>query len=332
MKLDAIFTSVMVFAANQPVRIYGVGDGNAVITFANQTKSVTAVDGKWLIEFPPMEYGGPYELSFVVGDKETVLTDIFVGEVYLFAGQSNMQFKLHESATSPEAYKTNEKLRLFSTDRIEDSDVFKAKDGWVKCSKENAKDWTAIGYLAGTELAENKNIAIGIITAYQGASVIESWVPEGTFESLGIGVPPEQRHGDHHSDICKDWNGDGVLYNYALSQIIPFSLSGVVWYQGESDTSLEESFEYKNELTAMINIWRKGFKNDKLPFVIIQIADFDPRDDEAWHNVQKAQLEIQDEVERVKTVISADVCEKDLIHPPTKDKLSHRVVEALLSF
>ncbi len=332
MKLDPLFTSSMVFAANQPIRIYGEGCGEAVITFAGQTKNVTSDDGKWLVEFSPMEYGGPYMLTFAFDNEKTVLNDIFVGEVYLFAGQSNMQFKLHETHLDPDTYKTNNKLRLFSTDRIEDTDFFKAKDGWVKCTKENAREWTAIGYLAGMELAEKKNIAIGVITCYQGASVIESWVPEGTFESLGIGVPVEQRHGDHRSDICTDWNGDGVLYTKALSQVIPFSLSGVIWYQGESDTSLEESLEYKNELTAMINIWRKDFKNDNLPFVIIQIADFDFRDDEAWHNVQKAQFEVQNEVDFVKTVISADVCESEHIHPPTKDKLSHRVAEALNTF
>ncbi len=332
MKLNPIFTSSMVFAANQPIRIYGEGCGDAVITFAGQTKNITSTDEKWLVEFPAMEYGGPYDLTFTSDDETTVLTDIFVGEVYLFAGQSNMQFKLHESATPQEAYKTNDKLRLFSTDRIEDSDIFKAKDGWVKCTKGNAKDWTAIGYLTALELVEKKDIAVGVITTYQGASVIESWVPEGTFEKLGTGVPVDKRHGDHYSDICKDWNGDGVLYNYALAQVIPFSLSGVVWYQGESDTSLEESLEYKNELAAMISVWRKDFKNNELPFVIIQIADFDPRDDEAWHNVQKAQLEIQNKVPFVKTVISADVCESFEIHPRTKDKLSHRVAEAIQTF
>jgi len=332
MKLNPIFTSGMVFAADQPIRIYGEGCGEAVVTFAGQTENITAVDNKWLIEFPAMEYGGPYSLTFASDNKEIVLDDIYIGEVYLFAGQSNMQFKLHGSTTDPDTYKTNDKLRMFSTDRLEEGEPFNPRDGWIKCTKENAKDWSAIGYLTSIELVERKNIAVGIITAYQGASAIESWVPEGTFESFGTGVPPEQRHGDHYSDLCKKWNGDGALYNYVLSQIIPFSLTGVIWYQGESDTSLEESREYKNELTAMINVWRKDFKNDKLPFVIIQIADFDLRDDEAWHNVQKAQLEIQNELDCIKTVISADICESDNIHPPTKDKLSHRVAEALLSF
>ena len=332
MKLNPIFTSGAVFAANQPIRIYGEGCGEAIVTFANQTKNVTAVDSKWLVEFPAMEYGGPYNLTFVADGKETVLNDIYVGEVYLFAGQSNMQFKLHESKTDPAIYRGNDKLRLFSTDRLEDSDVFNAKDGWVKSTKKNVKDWTAIGYLTSIEVVEKKDIAVGIITAYQGASVIESWVPEGTFESIGINVPIEQRHGDHKYQTYANWNLDGTLYNYALSQVIPYSLTGVVWYQGESDTSDAEAAVYKDELAALIKVWRNDFKNDKLPFVVIQIANFNLRDDDGWHNLQKAQLEIQNELDFVKTVISADVCEDHEIHPQTKDKLAHRVAEALFSF
>ena len=329
MKLNSIFASNMVFAANKPIRIYGSGSGKAEISFAGVTKTIISESDFWLVELPEMSYGGPYELKLVTENEAVILNDIYVGEVYLFAGQSNMQFKLNESTYPTEKYESNEMLRLFSTDRIEKSDRFTPKDGWVKCEKDQAGDWSAIGYLTSQEIAKTKNVAVGAIVCYQGASVIESWVPEGAFKKLGIDLSANEKHQDHFLDIFSAWNGDGVLYNYAFSQIAPFSVSGVVWYQGESDTSIEEAKLYKAELTEMIRIWRNDFKNDSLPFVIIQIADFDPRDDEAWHTVQKAQAEIQNEVDFVKTVISADICEKDNIHPPTKDILSQRVAKAL---
>ena len=329
MKLNAIFASNMVFAANKPIRVYGEGKGAAEISFAGKTLTANSNGGFWMVEFPEMNYGGPYELTFKSETGTVILSDIYVGEVYLFAGQSNMQFKLNESLTPAEKYESNDMMRLFSTDRIEKSDLFTPNDGWVKCQKEQAGDWSAIGYLVSREICKKKGIAIGAIVCYQGASVIESWVPEGTFGKLGINLLPEEKHHDHFLDIFSAWNGDGVLYNYAFSQIAPFSLSGVVWYQGESDTSLPESKLYKTELAEMIRIWREDLKNASLPFVIVQIADFNPRDDEGWHTVQKAQAEIEKELEFVKTVISADVCEKDNIHPPTKDILSERIAKAL---
>ena len=329
MKLNAIFASNMVFAANKPIRIYGEGMGVAEISFANQTTTVSSNGGFWMVELPAMGYGGPYELTFKSETSTVVLSDIYVGEVYLFAGQSNMQFKLSSSLTPEEKYESNDMMRLFSTDRIEKADRFTPNDGWVKCKKEEAGYWSAIGYLVSRELCKEKGIAVGAIVCYQGASVIESWVPAGTYEKMGIELKPEEKHHDHYIKEFSEWNGDGVLYSFGFSQIAPFSLSAVVWYQGESDTTVQEASVYKTELKEMINIWRTDLKNDSLPFVVVQIADFNPRDDEGWHGIQKAQAEIENELEFVKTVISKDVSEKDDIHPPTKDILSLRIAKAL---
>lgn len=64
--------------------------------------------------------------------------------------------------------------------------------------------------------------------------------------------------------------------------------------------------------------------------MIIQLADLDGRNDEAWKTVQVAQQEIGDMLPHVKSVISRDVCESHDIHPPTKDALSKRVAAALM--
>lgn len=80
----------------------------------------------------------------------------------------------------------------------------------------------------------------------------------------------------------------------------------------------------------MIRIWRESFDNLQLPFVIIQLADYIERTDEAWSLIQDAQLKIQDVVDSVYTVVSSDVCENDNIHPKTKNKLSFRIAEKLI--
>lgn len=332
MKLNAIFGAHMVFAAGLPIRVYGNGKGEAEITFASTTLKVVSDSNEWFVEFPAMEYGGPYELKFVCGEQTIVYDDIYVGEVYLFAGQSNMQFKLKESTFDKDAYEGCDKIRLYSTERIEKADRFTPEDGWVTATKENVGDWSALGYLTSIEIAKSKGIAVGAIVCYQGASVIESWVPTGSFERIGICLKDEDKYHDHFEPDFLDWNMDGVLYSFALSQIIPFSVSSVVWYQGESDTSFEEAKVYKQELSALIDIWRSDFANSKLPFVIVQIADCDSRSCDAWKLIQEHQYNIQFEKDNVKTVISADVCETDDIHPPTKHILAKRIADALIDF
>lgn len=329
MKLNVIFSSNMVFAQGLPIRIYGTGKGEAQITFAEQTRTVVSEAEQWQVGFPPMAYGGPYELIFESNDETVTLTDIYVGEVYLFAGQSNMQFKLNSATEYTHACETHKKLRMFFTDRIEKTEAYYPEDGWQKAEKETVGDWSAVAYLAGKELAHSKDVAVGLISCYQGASVIESWMPKGTLEKNGIVIPLDRKHPDHTSKEYGVWNFDGTLYDYALSQVIPFSLSGVVWYQGESDTTPEEAAVYERELQLMIQAWREDFANPALPFVVIQIADFSFRDDEAWKMVQEAQNAVQHSTPYVTTVICRDVCEKDDIHPPTKGKLAKRVAAVL---
>ena len=330
MKLDRIFGSHMVFAAGLPIRIYGSGCGEGRVRFASQTVAVRSDSERWQVELSAMSYGGPYELIFESGGERVCFDDIYIGDVYMFSGQSNMQFKLKSSSTPPSEYRSLDRLRMFCTDRLESGEPYTADDGWNTLNADKAADWSALAYLCGIELA-SENVTIGIIACYQGASVIESWVPRRTFEDRGIIVPIEKRHSDHINTVYSRWNSDGFLYDYAVKQVIPYSLSGVVWYQGESDSSVVEANMYGRELEAMINVWRDAFCNRNLHFVVVQIADFCYRNDDAWRAVQQAQLETAQRVENVSCVISADVCEDNNIHPPTKDALAHRIAIQLRS-
>lgn len=329
MKLKEIFRSHMVFACHQPIRIFGSGKGRAEITFANVSKTVTSEQEQWLVEFPPMECDGPYELRFASDEESVSFTDIYVGEVYLFAGQSNMQFKVKDGEDDLGLCETNEMLRMFSTDRIEKTDYFTPKDGWVKAEKHTAPEWSALAHFAGAKLVRERKIAIGIVVAYQGASVIESWVPEGILEENDILLPRSEK-GKSHFDPRYIWNKDGTLYENMMCQIKPFSFTGIVWYQGESDTTLGESKVYGKELAILIDTWRKDFQNPALPFTVIQIADLKLEKPEAWTNVQKAQYNIQFAIPDVTTVISADVCADDDIHPPRKYLLAQRLADTLM--
>ena len=333
MKPDSIFTSHMVFAVNKPIRVYGEGEGEIRVDFAGVSKVVQCKDGKWFAEFEPMSYGGPYELNMISDNEEVVLNDIYVGEVYLCAGQSNIEFKMKGSNTPEELYKSNELLRYFSVDKIAENDYFGASDGWVLSEKETIKEWSAIGYLTGSEICHRKDVAVGVICCNQGSSVIESWVPQGTFEKMGIDIDDSLKSKSH---IEYNWNEHGALYNIQLSQVFPFSVSGVIWYQGESDAFPDEGKVYLDELCEMIKIWRKAFDDEKMKFVIVQIADYPelwevmPPTKEGWKLIQQAQLDVSEKMENVVTVISKDVCETDNIHPKTKTKLAKRIVEVLI--
>ena len=334
MKLNPIFRDHMVFAANLPIRIYGEGKGSVKIDFAGQATSFISAEDSWFTELEPMTYGGPYTLTVVLDDETVTLRDIYVGEVYLFAGQSNMEWKLHGTNTPEEKRVANPLLRLFCAPRLGEEgkqERYTPESGWVQAEKDGIEFWSAIGYLAGNEVSQKKGIAVGVICAYQGASVIETWVPKGTFEKHDISIAEALKTNSHFcsEDNCP-WNEHGKLYEFTLQWAVPFQLTGVVWYQGESDSTAAESAVYEKELGILIDIWRKDFRREDLPFCIIQIADFDNRNDDDWRRLQQAQIDIQYSRPYVKTVISKDICETDMIHPVSKHVLSERVANCLM--
>ncbi|MBR5307421.1 MAG: hypothetical protein IKU43_01515 [Clostridia bacterium] len=327
MKLNKIFSSHMVLKANSPIRIFGEGAGEVTVKFNGTAKSVTSDGGKWIAEFPEMTYGGPYTLEADFGDRTEVYEDIYVGEVFLFSGQSNMAFRMKEESTPSENYKSCPMLRLFETGMHEDESFTE----WLVCDKESVDVWTAIGYLTGMELARKLGVAVGVIVCAKGASIIESWLPAGTLEKIGINIPIEEKHGDHTYEPYIEWNSEeAYLYNNMLMQIAPYGITGVIWYQGESDSTVAEALVYCDELCELIRIWRCDFKNENLPFIIIQLADYDPRTDDGWTLIQKAQSDIQQKMNGVTTVISKDVCESNNIHPQTKSGIAHRVSRVIL--
>lgn len=328
MKLDKIFTSNMVLPAGKEIRIFGEGEGSATVSLCGTTAHAVCANGRWEASLSPMTYGGPYEMKIDLDGERIILENLYIGKVYIFAGQSNMQFKLHESTTSPLDCKPSRLMRLFSTERMEQGEFFSPDCGWVSADGSEIGKWPAIPYLVSEYISRKENVAVGAITCYQGASVIESWLPCGALEKIGIDISAELKHIDH---VQKQyvWNKDGALYESTFSAIAPYSVSGVVWYQGESDTSVTEGKVYAEELSELIRIWRADLRDGELPFLVVQLADLHGRG-EGWRLVQEAQAYVGETVFNVKTVVSRDVCENDNIHPPTKSALSQRIAEELL--
>ena len=93
MKLADIFTSGMVLQRRKPIAVFGDGAGHGRIELDGTAVEFEAQDG-FLVHLPPMEAGGPYEMTVTLNGETTVLTDILIGDVYLAGGQSNMQFRV----------------------------------------------------------------------------------------------------------------------------------------------------------------------------------------------------------------------------------------------
>lgn len=331
LQLSPIFQSGAVLAANKPIRIFGIGNGHIAVDFLGAHAEADSKNGAFCVTLPAFPYGGPYEMRITLDGEAITLQDLYIGEVLLLAGQSNIAFRMSEAKEFSEWNKPCHALRVFFPERVTKSGLYHPEDGWKICEEEAVIAYTsAIGFEVGSILVKKLGCAVGLIGAHQGASVIQSWMPAGACEAIGLHFTKEELYRSHFDHPL--WNDPGQLYEAMLKPWIPYTVSRVIWYQGESNASPAESAVYHKILAEMIRIWRAEFADPALPFTVIQIADYDKNIAKGcgWRQIQEAQIKVQDEVPYVKTVISRDVCETDDIHPPTKQHLSARVAALIL--
>ncbi len=323
----------MVLAEGRPVRIFGTGKGVAKVTFLGEEKVCNNMeDGCWEVVFDPKEAGGPYEIVADLGGEKTVLKNVYIGVVCLLCGQSNAELPLKDTNTSKVLYRDNPSLRCFFVDRPWNGrEAMAAEEGWHVAEKETVGNWSAIGYLAGTSIATCTGKAVGMIFCYQGASIIESWLPG--FPVGGIAVPEAELHPDHAYPDYKAFNTPMAIYNSMLKTFAPFAFNYMVWYQGESDTTTAEAAVYDRYVAELLKGIRELFRLPKFKTALVQIADFKPRDEwhpEGWKAIQEAQKKAADSDPDIELVVSRDICEENEIHPPTKTALSERIAQKLL--
>ena len=329
MELAKIFGSGMILQAEKPILFFGTGKGNIKIIFDGKVCERTVTDEKWVVELPSCRgYGESCDISFDLNGKKKILYDVTFGDVFLCAGQSNMQFTLAEEAPQSDVVE-NPMIRYFVSDRIEKHCGQKSDDGWQKCTKNSALRWSAIGYHFAQTYFREKNVPIGVVGCFQGASGIFSWLP-GDSLNENLLLPNKSLHGDYYTLPYSVWNGKSMLYEHTFKPLVPFVFKGVIWYQGESDTTLDEGRIYKELLERLILCWRKDLRDDKLPFVIVEICDYNGRNDDGWRIIQQKQRECAKEMDRIICVQSSDVCSHDDIHPPKKLLLAERIARELL--
>src|SRR5256885_1618418 len=310
--LPDVIADSMVLQQNQSVPIWGQADpGEAVmVRFAGQSKKVTAgADGRWLVKLDPLKANAIPATMTISGRNTIELKNILVGEVWLLAGQSNMQRLLSETANgdAATAAANHPLIRLFNVSR---QVAFKHQSGplatWQPCSPQSVKEFSAAGYYFGVELQKELNVPIGLINSSYGGSQAEAWTPveyllasadlRPTVERTKIWDEERSRVKAEYETQLKQWR-DGVdkakaagarpqpspavpdalreyriassIYNGMIAPLIPFYIRGAIWYQGESNEARAQ--QYGILLPTMIRAWRERWREGNFPFGIVQL-------------------------------------------------------------
>ncbi|WP_020571377.1 sialate O-acetylesterase [Neolewinella persica] len=119
-----------------------------------------------------------------------------------------------------------------------------------------------------------------------------------------------------------------VLYNAMIAPLEGYPLTGVLWYQGESNAGEGDAEKYANLMRGLVNQWRGFFKNAKLPFYWVQLANFreavSSADEPGWAVLRQSQTAATD-LPMTGQAIITDIGEADDIHPKNKWEVGRRL-------
>ena len=189
LKLPAILSDHMVLQRNNPITIWGWADAGAPVEVSldKQTKKTKAdKDGRWSVELKALKAGGPLTLSVRSGQETRQVSDILVGEVWVWSGQSNMAWPVSASVNAEQEIAAADfpQIRLIEIPRQArpepQEDVMAT---WAACTPETVKAFSAVGYFFGRELHQELNVPIGLIGSNYGGTPAEAWTSRGTLEA-----------------------------------------------------------------------------------------------------------------------------------------------------
>jgi sialate O-acetylesterase len=314
-KLPDVLSSGMVLQRERAVPIWGTADVGETVTvrFGNQTKKTTAdQNGKWLVKLDPLKASAKPATLIIEAKNKIELTDILVGEVWLVAGQSNMQRLLSETANGADAIAAanHPQIRLFNVSRqVAFKHAAPPLGIWQACTPESVKQFSAAGYYFGVELQNALKVPVGLLNSSYGGSQAEAWTPveyllastdlKPTVDRTKIWDEERPRVRVQYDEAIKKWREQAdaakaagatpspspavpdalreyriaaSIYDGMIGPLIPFYIRGAFWYQGESNEARAQ--QYGLLLPTMIKAWRERWGEGDFPFGIIQLPNY----------------------------------------------------------
>lgn len=258
-------------------------------------------------------------------------------------------------------------IRYFSVQRQYGPELFKDAPGsvWEKTSPQTAPAYSAVAYYFAKKIHQTLKVPVGIIYAAWGGTPAEAWTPNDVFQndsllsayierwkyiqenagsdstayhvaldqfeknkmsadSTHIKKPEEPQTFYYYK---RPWREPGVLFNGMINPVIPYTIKGFLWYQGESNVGYAGEYEYL--FSKMIESWRKQWNVNNssrvLPFYFVQIAPFGYSNLDAAARLRQGQYNVASEINRTGMAVTVDLGDMKNIHFTHKKEVGDRL-------
>ncbi|PXY46606.1 sialate O-acetylesterase [Flavobacterium hydrophilum] len=220
---------------------------------------------------------------------------------------------------------------------------------WAACSPETIKTFSAVAYFYGRDLYKKLNVPIGLISTSWGGTKAEAWTSQNVLEEnpdfltiLEEDAKNEKTYQEKLESYYLNLKNEKlannnalktelkkpkkeanktsyVLYNAMLHPLINYTMKGVIWYQGESNSGKAQL--YQTLFPAMVKNWRDDWKQGDFPFYYVQITPHKGQTPE----IREAQLLSLKTIPNSGMAVTTDVGDTNNIHPINKQTVGHRL-------
>ena len=349
-KLSHLVGDNMVIQQQTDVRLWGWAKPNSTVTATvswSQEKSTVKAgkDGQFLltVKSPKASYT-PLSITFNDGDGSVTINNVLAGEVWVCAGQSNMEMPVKGFGMCPVKDYNHHVLDAVNSKGVRSIKIPSvmsskplndAQAAWRVCSPKTVSEFSATGYFFARLLSRTLDMPVGIIEANKGGTRVESWLTKENLEKY-TNDPTDS------VEICKKWSQwdyhRSLLWgNGTFNPILKATVKGILYYQGCSNVG-DPGDQYSQRMKLLVEQWRKQFGLGEIPFYFVQIAPY-AYDDDNVNGISGAKLREQQYKASQIIPNSSLVCTNDLaypyettqIHPAQKQPVGERLAFTALN-
>ncbi len=346
LEMPSIFTDHMVLQRAAVIRVWGKAPAgqDVTVTFADNSVTVKAgEDGKWLAKLPPLGPSVEGRDLTVKGDAEITLHDVLVGDVWLCAGQSNMQFPLKDTDGIAPIIESSENntIRLLQipcswSRELKDN----VRTSWRQCNPQTVPNFSAVGYLVGRELQDQVKVPVGLIQIAWGGCRVEAMTRLEDFDKVLALKDEAEKVKAEVADINAKKDEElrpdkqrlpTVVYNAMVHPLGPFAVKGMLWYQGEDNYA--EGDIYDAKLKALAVSWRRCFANPTMPIYIVLLPPWRYTGEDSSIRLPlfwAAQRRFAESDPYSGFIVTTDLGNPGDIHPRNKIPLASRLAKLVL--
>ena len=291
-----LFTDHMVIKRETSAPVWGTASpGEKVIVTASWGESIeTKADknGNWKVLLKTPKAGGPHSLS-IKGKNEIKINDVLSGDVWHASGQSNMQMTLEKCTDIDKEdleFPQVRRLRVLHNAAKKPLGKIAGLEPWAPVNKAILKSTSATAYFFARNIYQKTGVPQGVIETPWNGKALEPFYAAKELKEL---YPEEYQAMEKHPGFSKETgklkrripnskeimpneNHFGWVFNAKVAPIIPYAISGAIWYQGESNAG--NKLLYKDKLKYLIGSWRKAWGQGDFPFYFVQLNSNKPTD------------------------------------------------------